>query len=67
MAGSLPPGSDTSAALFGSLQEVTANSLGLKPTLIAAANPTGGILDEMISLRNIAVASPMRASCSASR
>jgi lactate permease len=43
-------GSDTSAnALFGSLQEVTANSLGLKPTLTAAANSSGGVLGKMIS------------------
>ncbi|HXP84160.1 MAG TPA: lactate permease LctP family transporter [Bryobacteraceae bacterium] len=50
-------GSDTSAnALFGSLQEITANSLGLKPTLMAAANSSGGVLGKMISLQNIAVA-----------
>ena len=50
-------GSDTSAnALFGSLQEVTANSLGLKPTLMAAANSSGGVLGKMISLQNITVA-----------
>jgi len=53
-------GGDTSAnALFGSLQEVTANSLGLKPTLMAAANSSGGVLGKMISLQNIAAATGM--------
>jgi lactate permease len=51
-------GSDTSAnALFGSLQVVTANSLGLNPALMAAANSSVGVMGKMISLQNIAVAS----------
>jgi lactate permease len=50
-------GSDTSAnALFGPLQVVTANSLGLNATLMAAANSSGGVVGKMISLQNIAVA-----------
>jgi L-lactate transport len=50
-------GSDTSAnALFGSLQVVTANSLGLNPGLMAAANSSVGVMGKMISLQNIAVA-----------
>jgi L-lactate transport len=50
-------GSDTSAnALFGTLQVVTANKLGLNPMLMAAANSSGGVLGKMISLQSIAVA-----------
>jgi L-lactate transport len=50
-------GSDTSAnALFGNLQAVTANTLGLSPTLMASANSAGGVMGKMISLQSIAVA-----------
>ena len=50
-------GSDTSAnALFGNLQVVTANRLGLNPVLMAAANSSGGVMGKMISLQSIAVA-----------
>jgi lactate permease len=50
-------GSDTSAnALFGSLQVVTAKSLGLNPVLMASANSAGGVMGKMISLSSIAVA-----------
>ena len=50
-------GSDTSAnALFGNLQVVTANSLGLKPILMAASNSSGGVMGKMISPQSIAVA-----------
>jgi L-lactate transport len=50
-------GSDTAAnALFGSLQVVTANRLGLNPVLMAAANSGGGVVGKMISLQSIAVA-----------
>lgn len=50
-------GSDTSAnALFGTLQVVTANSLGMNPVLMAAANSSGGAMGKMISLTSIAVA-----------
>jgi len=50
-------GSDTSAnALFGNLQVVTANSLGLSPVLMAAANSAGGVMGKMISLQSLAVA-----------
>ena len=45
-------GSDTSAnALFGNLQVVTANNLGLDPALMAAGNSSGGVMGKMISLR----------------
>jgi lactate permease len=50
-------GSDTSAnALFGSLQVITANGLGLSPVLMAASNSSGGVMGKMISLQSIAVA-----------
>jgi lactate permease len=50
-------GSDTSAnALFGNLQVVTAQSLGMNPVLMAASNSAGGVMGKMISLQSIAVA-----------
>lgn len=50
-------GSDTASnALFGSLQTVSAQRLGLDPVLIAAANSAGGVMGKMISLPTIAVA-----------
>ncbi len=50
-------GSDTSSnALFGNLQVVTANRLGLDPVLMAASNSAGGVMGKMISLQSIAVA-----------
>jgi len=50
-------GSDTSAnVLFGNLQVVTANRLGLDPVLMAASNSSGGVMGKMISLQSIAVA-----------
>ncbi len=48
-------GSDTSGnALFGNLQVVAANQLGLNPVLIAASNSSGGVMGKMISPQNIA-------------
>jgi lactate permease len=50
-------GSDTSAnALFGNLQVVTANQLGLDPYIMASANSAGGVMGKMISLQSLAVA-----------
>jgi lactate permease len=50
-------GSDTSSnALFGNLQVVTANALGINPVLTASANASGGVMGKMISLQSIAVA-----------
>ena len=50
-------GSDTSAnALFGNLQVVTAQKLGMNPVLMAASNSSGGVMGKMISLQNVAVA-----------
>jgi lactate permease len=51
-------GSDTSSnVLFGSLQKITATQLGLSPTLMAAANSSGGVMGKMIDMQSIVVAS----------
>ena len=51
-------GSDTSSnVLFGSLQTITAGQVGVSPTLMAAANSTGGVMGKMIDLQSIVVAS----------
>jgi len=51
-------GSDTSSnALFGNLQRITAEHLGLSPILICAANSTGGVMGKMIDAQSIVVAS----------
>jgi lactate permease len=50
-------GSDTSSnALFGSLQRITAEQLGLDPVLIAASNSTGGVMGKMVNAQSIVVA-----------
>jgi lactate permease len=55
--GTFLTGSDTSTnALFGNLQVVTANNLGLSPALMAASNSSGGVMGKMISLQSISVA-----------
>ncbi|HJR33446.1 MAG TPA: L-lactate permease, partial [Gemmatimonadales bacterium] len=51
-------GSDTSSnVLFGSLQRITAEQLGLDPVLMAAANSSGGVMGKMIDAQSIVVAS----------
>ena len=51
-------GSDTSSnVLFGSLQRITAERLGLNPYLMAAANSSGGVMGKMIDAQSIVVAS----------
>jgi lactate permease len=51
-------GSDTSSnVLFGSLQRITAEKLGLSPILMAAANSSGGVMGKMIDAQSIVVAS----------
>ncbi len=51
-------GSDTSSnVLFGSLQRITAEQLGLSPTLMSAANSSGGVMGKMIDAQSIVVAS----------
>lgn len=50
-------GSDTSSnVLFGSLQRITAEQLGLNPVLIVASNSTGGVMGKMIDAQSIVVA-----------
>ena len=50
-------GSDTSSnVLFGSLQKITAEQLGLNPILITTANSTGGVMGKMIDAQSIVVA-----------
>jgi lactate permease len=51
-------GSDTSSnVLFGSLQKITAEQIGLNPILICASNSTGGVMGKMIDAQSIVVAS----------
>jgi lactate permease len=51
-------GSDTSSnVLFGSLQRITSEQLGLSPTLMAAANSSGGVMGKMVDAQSIVVAS----------
>jgi lactate permease len=51
-------GSDTAAnVLFGGLQRITAEQLGLNPILMAAANSSGGVMGKMIDAQSIVVAS----------
>ncbi|MCC6164412.1 MAG: L-lactate permease [Acidobacteria bacterium] len=51
-------GSDTSSnVLFGSLQRITAEQLGLNPVLMAASNSSGGVMGKMIDAQSIVVAS----------
>jgi lactate permease len=44
-----------SNALFGSLQVITANKLGLSPVLMASANSAGGVMGKMIDAQSIIV------------
>src|SRR5439155_18099711 len=51
-------GSDTASnVLFGSLQTITAAKTGLSPTLMAAANSSGGVMGKMVDAQSIVVAS----------
>jgi lactate permease len=51
-------GSDTSSnVLFGSLQRISAEQIGVSPTLMAAANSCGGVMGKMIDAQSIVVAS----------
>jgi lactate permease len=50
-------GSDTSSnVMFGSLQKITAEQLGLSPILVTAANSSGGVMGKMIAAQSIVVA-----------
>jgi lactate permease len=54
--GTAVTGSDTSSnSLFGVLQVSAAKEAGLDPTLLAAANSSGGVLGKMISPQNRAI------------
>ncbi|MFK4769499.1 L-lactate permease [Rhizobium sp. ZW T2_16] len=49
-------GSDNSAnALFGALQVAAAHETGLSPSLLAAANSSGGVLGKMISPQSLTI------------
>lgn len=51
-------GSDTSSnVLFGNLQKISAQQLGLSPILTAASNSSGGVMGKMIDAQSIVVAS----------
>jgi lactate permease len=51
-------GSDTASnVLFGGLQKITAEQLGLSPILMGAANSAGGVMGKMIDAQSIVVAS----------
>lgn len=50
-------GSDTASnVLFGNLQQITAQQVGISPVLAAAANSTGGVMGKMIDAQSIVVA-----------
>lgn len=50
-------GSDTASnVLFGGLQRITSEQLGLSPILMAAANSSGGVMGKMIDAQSIVVA-----------
>ena len=51
-------GSDTASnVLFGGMQKVAAEQLGLSPNLMGAANSTGGVMGKMVDAQSIVVAS----------
>ncbi|GEO36109.1 lactate permease [Skermanella aerolata] len=51
-------GSDTASnVLFGGLQKITSEQLGLNPVLMASANSSGGVMGKMIDAQSIVVAS----------
>jgi lactate permease len=55
--GTAVTGSDTSAnALFATLQQTAAHGAGLDPTLMVAANTSGGVVGKMISPQNLTIA-----------
>ena len=45
-----------SNALFGSLQVITANKLGLSPILMGAANSAGGVMGKMVAAQSLVIA-----------
>jgi lactate permease len=56
--GTATTGSDTASnVLFGSLQQMTAQQVGVSPVLMASANSVGGVMGKMIAAPSIVVAS----------
>jgi lactate permease len=56
--GTATTGSDTSSnVLFGSLQKLTAQQVGVSPVLMASANSAGGVMGKVIDAQSIVVAS----------
>jgi len=50
-------GSDTSSnTLFGSLQRITSQQLGIDPVLMCAANSAGGVMGKMVDAQSITIA-----------
>jgi lactate permease len=50
-------GSDTSSnVLFGSLQRITSQQLGIDPVLMCAANSAGGVMGKMVDAQSITIA-----------
>jgi lactate permease len=55
--GTASTGSDTSSnVLFGSLQKLTAQQLGISPYLMTSANSAGGVMGKMIAPQSLVVA-----------
>ncbi|MEU5208534.1 L-lactate permease [Streptomyces sp. NPDC020742] len=55
--GTAVTGSDTSSnALFATLQQTAGKAAGLDPTLLVAANTTGGVVGKLISPQNLTIA-----------
>jgi len=51
-------GSDTASnVLFGSLQKISSQQLGVSPVLMASANSAGGVMGKMVDAQSIVVAS----------
>jgi lactate permease len=50
-------GSDTSSnVLFGSMQRITSQQLGIDPILMCAANSAGGVMGKMVDAQSITIA-----------
>ncbi|MFE4499348.1 L-lactate permease [Rhodococcus sp. NPDC056743] len=55
--GTAVTGSDTSAnALFAKLQQVAGQTAGIDPTLLVAANTSGGVVGKLVSPQNLTIA-----------
>ncbi|MEV6164962.1 L-lactate permease [Streptomyces sp. NPDC052052] len=55
--GTAVTGSDTSAnALFANLQQTAGQTAGINPTLLVAANTSGGVVGKLVSMQNLTIA-----------